>query len=319
MRDSNAMNEFGAPDQRLPSITVITPCRNGEPYVAEALESVARQGYPGLEHILLDACSTDNTLALVSHYPNVTLVSEPDDSAHHAMNKGLSMAHGEIIGFLNVDDLYPDSVLIEIGGVFAEKPEIDVVIGHAVWFEDSATAGRQILRKRIHDSGDALWLPGVALRSPAFNGAFFRRTVFERIGNFATKYDFSADTHFLLRCALAHLKIAWIEKPTIWYRQHTRSRTFNPERRSLMRIHWELFEMATELLNHADTPDVSRFFLAWHAFTGSKLVVRSLFLGQITEAARAARGLTLYNPLWPIRLVGALALRHQAKKLYGRI
>ena len=67
MRDSNAMNEFGAPGQRLPSITVITPCRNGEPYVAEALESVARQGYPGLEHILLDACSTDNTLALVSH------------------------------------------------------------------------------------------------------------------------------------------------------------------------------------------------------------------------------------------------------------
>jgi glycosyltransferase involved in cell wall biosynthesis len=164
------VNESGATAQRLPSITITT---------------VAKQSYPGLEHIFLDACSTDNT-----RYPNVRVISEPDDSAHQAMNKGLSLAHGEVIGFLNVDDFYAEGLLIEVGQVFAEKPEIDVVIGHAVRFEESATAGRQIVFERIHDSGDELWLPGVALRSPAFNGSFFRRPVFERIGNFETRVRF---------------------------------------------------------------------------------------------------------------------------------
>lgn len=310
------MNEFGAMDQRLPLITIVTPCLNGEPYVVEALESVVRQHYPRLEHIFIDACSSDNTLVLVRQYPNVTVVSEPDRSAHHAMNKGLSLAHGEVIGFLNADDLYPDGVLREIGLVFAEKPEIDIVDGHAVWFEDSESAGLQIVGERIHDDGHALWLPGVALRSPAFNGCFFRRNVFDRIGNFETKYDFSADTHFLLRCALANLKVEWLKKPTIWYRQHSRSRTFNPEKRSLMHVSWELFEMAMEFANRAKTSEAYRFFLVWHAFMGFKLVVRSLLRGQYGQAMRAVTQLSLYNPLWPARLVPASLLRHKAKKLY---
>ncbi len=304
------------PDERLPLITIITPCRNGEPHVAEALESVSRQHYPRLEHILYDACSTDNTLALVKQHPGVIAICEPDESAHHAMNKGLSIAHGDAIGFLNVDDLYPDNILIEIGRVFAERPEVDLVIGHAVWFEDSEQAGRQIVRERIHDEGNALWLPGVALRSPAFNGCFFRRTVFDRIGNFATKYNFTADTHFLLRCALARLQVAWINKPTIWYRRHAGSRTFNPERRSLIPMSWELFAMARELTEHAETADAHRFFLNWHAFMGSKLILRSLSAGQIAQAMRAALQLTRFNPLWPARLVPALSLRNEAQKLY---
>jgi GT2 family glycosyltransferase len=322
-RDRNVTCEFRVPDERLPLITIISPCRNGEPHVVEALESVSRQHYPELEHILYDACSTDNTLALVKQYPDVVAICEPDDSAHHAMNKGLAIARGDVIGFLNVDDLYPDGILIEVGRLFAERPDVDLVIGHAVWFEDSEPASRQIVRERIHDEGDALWLPGVALRSPAFNGCFFRRTVFDRIGNFETKYNFTADTHLLLRCALARLKVAWIDKPTIWYRRHSGSRTFNPERRSLIPMSWELFEMAQEFAgqefaDHAEAADTHRFFLTWHAFAGSKLILRSLSAGQIAQAARATAQLTLSNPLWPARLVPALSLRNEAQKLYRR-
>jgi glycosyltransferase involved in cell wall biosynthesis len=306
------------PDECLPLITIISPCRNGEPHVVEALESVSRQHYPRLEHILYDACSTDNTLALVRQHPDVIAICEPDESAHHAMNKGLAIAHGDVIGFLNVDDLYPDGILMEVGRVFAERPDVDLVIGHAVWFEDSEPAGRQIVRERISDKGDALWLPGVALRSPAFNGCFFRRTVFDRIGNFETKYNFTADTHLLLRCALARLKVAWIDKPTIWYRRHSGSRTFNPERRSLLPMSRELFAMAREFADHAEPADAHRFFLIWHAFTGAKLVLRSLSAGQIAQATRAATKLSLFNPLWPARLVPALTLRNEAQKLYRR-
>jgi glycosyltransferase involved in cell wall biosynthesis len=308
------MKEFVAPKQALPLITIITPCLNGERHVAEALESVRRQNYPRLEHIFLDGCSTDKTLAIVNQCPHVTVISEPDDSSHHAMNKGLLLAHGEVIGFLNVDDVYPEGVFLEVGRIFTEKPEIDVVIGHTIWFEDNESTGRHVLYERIHDDGNEITLAGVA----PFNACFFRRNVFDNVGNFETKYDFTADTHFLLRCALAHLKVQWLERPTMWYRQHANSRTFNPERRSLIAMFWEIFGMTAEFARHADTPKARRHFLTWNALIGLHLVVRNLLRGQIRQATRAAIILSSKNPFWPARLVPALSLRREVRKLFRR-
>lgn len=308
------MDDFASSSEQLPLITIITPCLNGQSYVLEALESVARQQYPRLEHIFLDASSTDNTLALVAQYPHVTVISEPDESSHHAMNKGLLLAHGEIIGFLNVDDVYPDGVFLEVARIFIEQPDIDIVTGHTIWFEDSDAAGRKALYERIHDNGQELKLAGV----PPFNGCFFRRTVFERCGNFETKYNFTADTQFLLRCALAHLKVQWIASPTMLYRQHVRSRTFNPERRSLISIFWELFRMTAEFAERAGTSEARRFFLTWNTLVGIHLVARNLLLGRIPQAIRAATLLCYYNPLWPMRLASVLALRRGARKLFRR-
>ncbi len=309
-----AMTGFVASDPVLPLISIITPCLNGERHVAEALASAAKQNYPRLEHIFLDGCSTDKTLVIVKQYPHVTVISEPDDSSHHAMNKGLSLARGEIIGFLNVDDLYPDGTLLMVGKIFAEEHKIDVVIGHTIWFEDNVSTGRRILYERIHNGGNEIPLPGGA----PFNGCFFRRSVFDRIGNFETKYDFTADTHFLLRCALAHLNVQWVEVPTMWYRQHANSRTFNPERRSILAIFGELFDMTAEFARQAETPKLRRLFLTWNALIGLHLVVRNLLRGRFRDAARAAILLSSSNPLWPMSLVPALSLRREVRKLYRR-
>src|ERR1700737_161046 len=70
---------------RLPRIAILMPCRNGERYIAEALASVQRQGYPGFDCLVLDACSTDGTLALLARYPEVAVISEPDAGVHDAM------------------------------------------------------------------------------------------------------------------------------------------------------------------------------------------------------------------------------------------
>lgn len=316
MRETSEINVAYGP---LPSMTIITPCRNGEAYVTQALESVARQHYPQLEHIVLDACSTDNTLALVRNYPSVKMISEPDDSAHDAMNKGLSLTRGEVIGFLNVDDLYPDDILGEVGLIFAERPEVDIVVGNAVWFEGGESGERRILFERAHEGRGVLSVPGVAFGFlPGFNGCFFRRRVFNDLGKFETKYNFAADSHFLLRCALADVEVALIDKPTIWYRQHAGSRTFNPERRFLIRIYWELFEMALELSDEAVSYEERRCLLAWHAFTGSKLVARSFARGQVSKALRAIMQLISHNPLWPAYLFPAISLRNESQKLYRR-
>ena len=75
--------------QILPRISVITPCLNGERYIADAIDSVLRQGYPNYEHIVIDGASTDATLAVLQRYPHLIVVSEPDRGSHEAMNKGI--------------------------------------------------------------------------------------------------------------------------------------------------------------------------------------------------------------------------------------
>ena len=79
---------------RLPKLTIVTPSWNGERFIREAVESIAQQRYPDLEHIVFDASSTDNTLALLAQFPNVLVHSEPDRGIYDALNKGVAQAQG---------------------------------------------------------------------------------------------------------------------------------------------------------------------------------------------------------------------------------
>jgi glycosyltransferase involved in cell wall biosynthesis len=301
---------------RLPRITIFTPCRNGERFIAGAIESVRRQGYPDLEHVVLDACSTDGTLALLSRYPRLTVISEPDVGAHDAMNKGVARETGEIIGFLNVDDFYPDGALIEVGRIFAEDADVDVVVGGSVVFEDDSSGGRKILFVRTHDEADGLWLSELTFGVPGFNGCFFRRRVFEQGRTFRTDYPFTGDRTFLMGLALAGRKSRLLDRPTIWYRRHPGSRTVNREMPHLMEISREYVRMALELADESrDRPAVNRVFMAWHAFEATKLTARSLLAGRLAEAFHTFVALNRRNPLWLVRLVEAFSHRRVVGRL----
>jgi glycosyltransferase involved in cell wall biosynthesis len=106
----------------LPRISIITPCLNGEQFIVDTIESVVRQGYPNLEHIVVDGGSTDATLSLLRRYGYLTVISEPDRGSHEAMNKGIARATGDLIAFMNVDDTYPDDTLATIGAAFLTNP-----------------------------------------------------------------------------------------------------------------------------------------------------------------------------------------------------
>jgi glycosyltransferase involved in cell wall biosynthesis len=213
---------------RLPKLTIVTPSWNGERFIREAVESIAQQRYPDLEHIVFDASSTDNTLALLAQFPNVLVHSEPDRGIYDALNKGVAQAQGEIIGFLNTDDLYPDGVLVEIGSIFAQDPELDVVVGHSCLFETDDQGRRRPLFARTHVNQNGLWLPELAFGVPGFNGCFFRRRVFEKLGNLSIKYRITGDREFLMRLAIAGVKATRIDKPAILYRAHAGSLSMNP-------------------------------------------------------------------------------------------
>ena len=95
-------------------ISVITACHNSSTTIRDTLESINSQTYPHLEHIIIDGGSTDDTMTIVKTHGErlATILSEPDHGIYDAFNKGLARASGEVIGFLNSDDVYANSKVI---------------------------------------------------------------------------------------------------------------------------------------------------------------------------------------------------------------
>jgi glycosyltransferase involved in cell wall biosynthesis len=107
----------------VPSITVVTPCLNAAETLAQTLASVRAQGYPALEHVVVDGGSTDGTLEMLERAEGVRWISEPDRGLSDAFNKGVRLAEGEVVGWLNADDFYEPGALASVGRAFANSPE----------------------------------------------------------------------------------------------------------------------------------------------------------------------------------------------------
>ena len=108
----------------LPLVTIVTVCYNAEHTIKKTLLSVKAQDYPRIEHLIIDGCSTDNTLQIVKEFgfESTRVISEPDKGIYDAMNKGWRLSQGSIIGFLNADDYYATSdVVSHLVSSFAEN------------------------------------------------------------------------------------------------------------------------------------------------------------------------------------------------------
>lgn len=292
----------------LPSITILTPCLNPGPHIVAAVDSVRRQNYPKLEHIILDAVSRDGSLNALAQTDGLRIVSEPDDGSHDAMNKGLRLANGEIIGFLNADDFYADGILPEVGRAFAADPDLDIVAVGTVVFEESAGGHRKLLAARDHRRADSLWFSELVFGASGFNGRFFRRRVFERFGNFDVKYDFSADRDFLNRLALSDAKRLTLPRFGYFYRSHDRSRTLNADKRNAEAFADEHRIQAIAFARRAPASE-RPLYLAWHAFSGAKQCYLTAKRGRPDAALVVALRMMRDDPLWPFRL--PLALRER--------
>ena len=131
-------------DGELPTMSIITPSYQQGPFLELTVKSVLEQGYPDLQHLVMDGGSSDETLAILEQYKRLypkelEFVSEDDNGQAHAVNKGLERARGEVIGWLNSDDTYEPGVLKEIGRIFAEDPSCEVVYGGGTWIASDDT------------------------------------------------------------------------------------------------------------------------------------------------------------------------------------
>lgn len=177
-------------------ISVITAVRNNGDTIAAALDSVLAQTHPDIELIVVDGASTDGTLHVLQQYrPQLAvLVSEPDLGIYDALNKGLARASGEVIGFLHADDLLADSgVLARIATAFAAGA--DGVYGDLLYVSKPDPSRVVRYWRSQPFSPD---LPGTGWM-PAHPTLYLRRSVYQRHGNFDTRFRIAADYDFMLR------------------------------------------------------------------------------------------------------------------------
>lgn len=281
---------------KTPLFSIITPCLNRAEFIVEAVESVLAQNYQNFEHIIIDGGSTDGTLEILRRYPHLRIVSESDKGMYDAINKGLELARGDVIGLLNSDDLYEANQFNGVAKEFVNE-SVQSVVGRAMVFITHPDGFAEIVGNFSPKSASLLELS--TMGSPFFNAWFFRKSVFEKIGVFNTSYSIVADRDFMLRFALAGLKYEVLDASIYQYRQHASSMTFDITDQKLQRIIDEHIIMTGAYLEQKSLPIEARNLIRKLRTRDTlEMAVRSLKKMNFPKFAYYSwRGIE-YGPLW---------------------
>lgn len=181
-------------------ITVITACYNSEKYIRQTMESVLTQSYRNVEYIVVDGGSTDNTVNIIQSFEprfggRMKWISEPDKGIYDAMNKGIAMVSGDIVGLLNSDDFYAGNGILEKVVKRFATSSCQAVYGDLVYVDPEHTSKIQRYWKSGRYTKNAFaygWMPP----HPSF---FVKKEVYQRYGGFNTQLRSAADYEFMLR------------------------------------------------------------------------------------------------------------------------
>ncbi len=194
-------------------VSIITVCFNSESTIKDTINSVLNQTYPNIEYILIDGDSNDKTLSIIKSYEQkfndkkirYKWISEPDIGIYDAMNKGISIADGEIIGILNSDDWYDNDAVLEVVKTFENKT-FSIVSGERrkVKFNKMPYGihfNKKDIKKFIHKE--------MPVNHPA---TFVHKTVYNKVGLFDIHYKLSADYDFIYRAYRAEVVFLFTDK-----------------------------------------------------------------------------------------------------------
>lgn len=182
-------------------ISIITATYNSAATIRDTLTSIAGQQYPSIEHIIVDGLSKDNTLQIVNEFAHVAkVVSEKDNGIYDAMNKGVQLATGEVVGILNSDDFYTGPSILAKVAVAFEDPSVEAVYGDLQYVKST---NLQVVTRTWKSGGFKKkylyygWMPP----HPTF---FVRRNIYEKCGLFNTTLRSAADYELMLRVLLKY-------------------------------------------------------------------------------------------------------------------
>ena len=178
-------------------ISIITSVYNNKETIAEAIASVLSQTYDNIEYIVVDGASTDGTIEVINAYADkiTTFVSEPDNGIYDGLNKGISLATGDVVGFLHSDDLFASKDVISNIVNAMQRKDVDAVYGDLVYVNQAATSKvirywkSEVFNHKKLENG---WMPP----HPTF---YVKREVYQKHGNFDTQFKIAADYDIILR------------------------------------------------------------------------------------------------------------------------
>ncbi len=191
-------------------VSIITVCHNSAETIGDTIASIASQQYSNKEHIIVDGASKDKTIDIVKHASSVTrYISEPDKGIYDAMNKGLKLATGDVIGLLNADDFYEgDAVLNQVADVFKDSA-VQACYADLLYVDKNDTS--HVIRywkSRIFEPGlfKRGWMPA----HPTF---FVRKSIYEKLGCFDLNYKIAADFELMMRfLEINQIKVVYVPK-----------------------------------------------------------------------------------------------------------
>jgi glycosyltransferase involved in cell wall biosynthesis len=180
----------------LPLVTVVTPSYNQGPFIRETIESVLSQDYPNLEYLVIDGGSTDETLSILKTYGSKFLwISELDEGQAHAINKGWKRSKGEILAWLNSDDIFQPGAIQKAVEYFLKHPEVGAVYGEAYYINED---GDVISRYPTEPFDRHRLVEFCYICQPA---TFVRRSVVEDVGLLDESLNFCMDYELWIRIA----------------------------------------------------------------------------------------------------------------------
>lgn len=206
-------------------LSVITPVYNGERFIESCLRSVVEQQCEGVEHIIMDGGSTDRTMQIVKEYaerhPHIRWVSEKDKGQSDAMNKGLRLARGNLIGYLNADDFYEPGALKAVLEIFKSLPEPSILIGNCNVIDDTG----KLLWLNRPDTKYYQLLQVWRFKMPNNPSSYFyHRRLHEIIGEFDVDDHYVMDYDFLLKAFRAS-KVVYVDQTFGNYRMYADNKT----------------------------------------------------------------------------------------------
>lgn len=206
------------------TISIITAAYNNATTIKDTITSVCNQTLKPFEHIIIDGVSTDNTLEILKNYPHLKIISEPDKGIYDALNKGIRLAKGDIIGILHADDFYTDSFVLKNVLQAFEKNECDAVYGNLQYVKNTNVhklvrnwnAGNYE-RKKIKQG----WMPP----HPTL---FVKKNIYEKFGYFDLNYSIASDYELMVRFLWKHnISLAYIQRVLVSMRTGGKSNKFN--------------------------------------------------------------------------------------------
>ena len=184
-------------------VSVITVCYNRKATIGQSIKSVLDQDYPDVEYIIVDGNSSDGTKDIIKSYSDkiTKYISESDSGMYDAINKGLGMATGDIVGLMHSDDVFYDTTVIsKIVEVFKNNPNTDAIYGNGIYVTNDDE--QKTVRNRIGGEYDYKRLKSGWL--PLHPTVYIKKTIIDKYGKYNLNFKIASDTEFLLRYLFKH-------------------------------------------------------------------------------------------------------------------